>query len=66
MEPMNATETHSKVRVTTSVSAPVFVAGGEITGKMELECKADHGLGINTMMVELIATQGMSRASRHS
>lgn len=57
MEPMNATQTHSKVRVTTSLSAPVFVAGGEISGKMELDCRADKGLGINTMMVELIATQ---------
>ena len=66
MEPMNATQTHSKVRVTTSLSAPVFVAGGEISGKMELDCRTDKGLGINTMMVELVATQGMIQVSRHS
>lgn len=58
MEPMNATQTHSKVRVTASLSAPVFVAGDEVSGKMEMECKADKGLGIDTMMVELVAVQG--------
>jgi hypothetical protein len=58
MEPMNATQTHSKVRVTASVSAPVFVAGDEVSGKMELDCRTDKGLGIDTMMVELVAVQG--------
>ncbi|KAG8806806.1 hypothetical protein FRC17_004804 [Serendipita sp. 399] len=57
---MNATETHSKVRVTLDLSSPVFVAGGEVSGKMELDCRTDKGLGINTMMVELVAVQELT------
>ncbi|KAG9054821.1 hypothetical protein FS842_004040 [Serendipita sp. 407] len=60
MEPMNATETHSKVRITLGLSSQVFVAGGEISGKMELDCRTDKGLGINTMMVELVAVQELT------
>lgn len=59
MEPMNATQTHSKVRVSLSLSSAIFVAGDEITGKMEMDCRADKGLGIGSMMVELVATQGI-------
>jgi hypothetical protein len=58
MEPMNVALSHAKVRVTTHLSSPVFVAGEEITGKMELDCRTDKGLGISTMMVELVAVQG--------
>lgn len=57
---MNATSSHSKVRVTASVSAPVFVAGGEISGKMEMDCRTDKGLGISEMMVELVAVQELT------
>lgn len=56
---MNATQTHPKVRVSVSLGSPVFVAGEEITGKMELDCRSDKGLGISIMMVELVATQGV-------
>jgi len=58
MEPMNTTSHHPKVRVGLELSSSVFVAGDEITGKMEMECRTDKGLGISDMIVELIATQG--------
>ena len=57
-EPMNASPFHSKVKVSLALSDPVFVAGDVISGKMEMECKADMGLGIGIMMVELFAVQG--------
>ena len=58
MEPMNTTSHHSKVRIGVELSSSVFVAGDEITGKMEMECRADKGLGISVMVVEFIANQG--------
>jgi hypothetical protein len=57
-EPMNATSHHAKVKVSMTLGNSVFVAGGFISGKMEMECKADKGLGIGVMMVELFAIQG--------
>ncbi|KAI0314333.1 hypothetical protein OF83DRAFT_458051 [Amylostereum chailletii] len=59
-EPMNASPYHSKVRATLTLSDPHYVAGGAITGKMELECKADKGLGIGVIMVELVAIEELT------
>lgn len=56
---MNASPHHSKVKVTLTMGNPLYVAGGYVSGKMEMECRADKGLGIGTMMVELTAVQGM-------
>ncbi|KAG6334798.1 hypothetical protein ID866_4287 [Astraeus odoratus] len=58
-EPMNASPHHSKVRVTLTLSDPIFVAGGHISGKMEVESRADLDclLGIGVMMVELYAIE---------
>ncbi|KII84382.1 hypothetical protein PLICRDRAFT_69836, partial [Plicaturopsis crispa FD-325 SS-3] len=58
-EPMNASPHHSKVKVSLTLSDPLYVAGNHISGKMEMECRADKGLGIGVMMVELFAIQGM-------
>lgn len=55
---MNASPHHSKVNVSMTLANPLFVAGTHISGKMEMECRADKGLGISVMMVELFATQG--------
>lgn len=57
--PMNASSHHSKVKVTLTLSDPVFVAGGLISGKMEIESHADLDclLGIGIMMVELYAIE---------
>ena len=60
-EPINATFHHSKAKVTLSFSDPIFVAGDNVSGKMELECKADRGLGIADIKVELFAIQGELR-----
>lgn len=57
-EPMNAMPRHSKAKVSLSFPDTVFVAGGYLTGKMELECKAERGLGISDIKVELFAIQG--------
>lgn len=58
-EPMNASSHHSKVKVTLTLSDPVFVAGGLISGKVEVESHADLDclLGIGIMMVELYAIE---------
>jgi hypothetical protein len=58
VDPMNASPHHSKVKVSLMLADTVFVAGAFVTGKMEMECRADKGLGINHMMVELLAIQG--------
>jgi hypothetical protein len=59
-EPMNASPHHSKVQVTLTLSDPVYVSGGNISGKMEVESRADLDslLGIGVVMVELYAIQG--------
>lgn len=57
-EPINATFQHSKAKATLSFSDPLFVAGDNISGKLELECRADRGLGIADIKVELFAIQG--------
>ena len=63
-EPMNSSPHHSKVRITTALSDPTFVAGNFVSGKLDMECRADKGLGIGILMVELFAIQGSSsRAS---
>ena len=59
-EPMNATPHHAKAKVTLYFSDHQFVAGQHVTGKMELECKADKGMGINEIKAELFAIQGES------
>lgn len=57
-EPMNATKHHPKVNVSLILAESYFVAGEYISGKMEMDCKADKGLGIGMIMIELSATQG--------
>lgn len=71
-EPMNASSSHPKVKLALKFAkpsspltagngnTPLFVAGGAITGKMEMECKAGDGLGLAVMMVELIAVQELT------
>ena len=59
-EPMNATPEHSKARVSLFFSDRLYVAGEHITGKVELECKAERGLGIADIKCELFAIQGAS------
>ncbi|KAJ6489060.1 hypothetical protein C8R45DRAFT_901982 [Mycena sanguinolenta] len=59
-QPMNATSHHAKVKVSTTLSKPVFLAGGHITGRMEMECRADKGLGISVIMVELVGIQELT------
>ena len=57
-EPMNATPHHSKVRLSVTLSDKFYIAGDAITGKMELESRADTGLGLGIIAVELIAIEG--------
>ncbi|TFK50191.1 hypothetical protein OE88DRAFT_1736456 [Heliocybe sulcata] len=59
-EPMNASPHHSKVKVSLTMSDPFYIAGGAITGKMEVECRADKGLGLGVMMVELFAIEELT------
>ena len=59
-EPMNASPFHSKVNVSLALSDQVFVAGQHVSGKIQIESRADAGLGIGVIMVELVAIQGMS------
>ena len=57
-EPMNASPHHPKVKVSCILSDPLYVAGGFVTGKMEVECRTDKGLGLGVIMVELFAVEG--------
>ena len=57
-EPMNASPHHPKVKVTCKLSDPLYVAGGFIAGKMEVECRTDKGLGLGVIMAELSAIEG--------
>jgi hypothetical protein len=57
-EPMNASPHHSKVKVSITLADRMVVAGGFVAGKVEMECRADKGLGIGVIMIELFATQG--------
>ncbi|KAG6918440.1 hypothetical protein DXG01_014621 [Tephrocybe rancida] len=59
-EPMNSSPHHSKVKVSITLANPIFVAGKYVAGKMEMECRADTGLGIGIMMVELFAVQELT------
>ncbi|EAU85235.1 hypothetical protein CC1G_06251 [Coprinopsis cinerea okayama7 len=59
-EPMNATPHHSKVKVSITLADPIFVAGDYVAGKMELECRADKGLGVGVILVELFAIQELN------
>lgn len=59
LEAMNASPHHPKVKVTLKLADKLFVAGGAVCGKMEVECKADRGLGFNVIMAELFAVEGM-------
>ncbi|KAF8261377.1 hypothetical protein EI94DRAFT_1810370 [Lactarius quietus] len=56
-EPMNATPHHSKVRLTATLSDKFYIAGDATTGKMELECRVDTGLGLGIIAVELVAIE---------
>ena len=56
---MNASPYHSKVKVTLKFADNEFSAGGMVTGRIDLECKAETGLGISVIMVELYAIEGM-------
>ncbi|KAL1739443.1 hypothetical protein HDZ31DRAFT_6165, partial [Schizophyllum fasciatum] len=59
-EPMNASPHHAKVKVSLTMGNRVFVAGGSLRGQMEVECRADQGLALHVMMVELFAIQELT------
>ncbi|KAG6855897.1 hypothetical protein H0H87_009577 [Tephrocybe sp. NHM501043] len=59
-EPMNSSPHHPKVKVSMMLVNPIYVAGKFVAGKMEVECRADIGLGIGIILVELLAIQGKS------
>ncbi|KAI0050531.1 hypothetical protein FA95DRAFT_1581211 [Auriscalpium vulgare] len=59
-EPMNASPHHPKVKATLTLSTPFYIAGGAITGKLQLEARADRGLGIGLIMVELVAIEELT------
>ncbi|KAI0342740.1 hypothetical protein BDW22DRAFT_1357238 [Trametopsis cervina] len=55
VEPMNAVSHHSKVKATLRFAEQKYVSGENVAGKVELECKADKGLAVGIIMVELLA-----------
>lgn len=57
---MNASPHHSKVKVSLTMGNRIFVAGTSVTGQMEVECRADQGLALSIMMVELFAIQELT------
>ncbi|KAI9452519.1 hypothetical protein F5148DRAFT_1289563 [Russula earlei] len=59
-EPMNATPHHSKVKLSVTLSDSFYIAGDAVTGKIELESRADKGLGLGIIMVELVAVEELT------
>ncbi|KAH9050367.1 hypothetical protein EDB83DRAFT_2522522 [Lactarius deliciosus] len=59
-EPMNATPYHPKVRLSVTLSDKFYIAGDAITGKMELESRADMGLGLGIILIELVAIEELT------
>ncbi|KAG7444696.1 uncharacterized protein BT62DRAFT_933744 [Guyanagaster necrorhizus] len=54
---MNSSPTHPKVKISMDFSDPLFVGGTHVCGQLAMECRADKGLGISGMMVELFGTE---------
>lgn len=54
---MNDSEHHPKVKVTAVLGSPVFVAGGDVYGKIEIESRAEADLGLRCIFVELSAVE---------
>lgn len=57
---MNASSHHPKIKLSITPGEALFVAGTYVTGKLEMECRAEgeRGLGIGVVMIELFAIQG--------
>ena len=62
---MNASPHHPKVKVTCILSDPLYVAGGLVAGKVEVECRTEKGLGLGVIMVELFAIEGQLYCQPH-
>ena len=58
-EAMNVVSNHPKLRATLRFAETLFVAGTAIAGKLEVECKADKGLAMGAVYVELFGIEGM-------
>lgn len=58
VESMNVISSHAKLRATLRFADSLFVAGDAVSGKMEVECKADTGLAMGIIMVELFGVEG--------
>ena len=58
LEPMNVTSNHSKLRTTLRFADIQFIAGDVVSGKMEMECKAEKGLAVGVVKVELFGVEG--------
>lgn len=58
LQAMNASPYHPKVKTSIRLGESLYVAGGVVAGKIQMECKADKGLGIGAIMVELFAIEG--------
>ena len=58
VESMNVTSSHPKLRTTLRFAEPLYVAGDAVSGKMEVECKAEKGLAMGVIKVELFGVEG--------
>ncbi|KAH8827574.1 hypothetical protein DL96DRAFT_1680026 [Flagelloscypha sp. PMI_526] len=61
-EPMNASPSHPKLKLSLSFSDSIYVAGNPITGKLEMTASAEGsaGLGISLISVDLFAIQELT------
>ena len=64
MESMNVIASHAKLRTTLRFADSLFVAGDAVSGKMEVECKADRGLALGIIMVEIFGVEGTPMVPR--
>lgn len=58
-EAMNVVSNHPKLRATLRFAETLFVAGTVVTGKLEVECKAEKNLAMGVMCVELLGMEGV-------
>ncbi|KAJ3548761.1 hypothetical protein NM688_g5252 [Phlebia brevispora] len=57
---MNVTSSHPKLRTTLRFADLQFVAGNVVSGKMEMECKAEKGLAVGVIKVDLFGTEELT------
>ena len=63
---MNAVSSHPKLKCQILLREGVCAAGSYLEGLLEVDSRTDVGLGLGSMVVELVGTEGQSRTTGSS